>query len=141
MRRFGLGLGQLAIAAAMLFFCTGGCPLLGRKWADRRETGRANQVRQLHLPALGSAVAAYQQRTGHAPERLSALGDAGLLGTGAKDPWGSAYLYERRDGLLRIVSLGKDGEPDGAGHDADIECWMGDTSALGPGLRSCLTCE
>jgi general secretion pathway protein G len=38
------------------------------------------------------------------------------------DPWGHAYLYKSpgSKGDFEIISLGKDGQPGGAGEDADI---------------------
>ncbi len=45
------------------------------------------------------------------------------------DPWGSAYVY-REPGtsnptLYDLYTLGRDGQPGGAGEDADVTSWGG----------------
>ena len=36
------------------------------------------------------------------------------------DPWGSAYVYERRETSFMLFSLGADGQEGGEGMNADI---------------------
>lgn len=42
-----------------------------------------------------------------------------------KDPWGNAYQYQSPGlkGEIDVYSLGADGQPGGAGNDADIGSW------------------
>lgn len=95
-------------------------------------TAKADTARtQVHN--LTNAVELYYLDTGGYPKAdkgLSALvandGAPGWNGpylksqSGLTDPWGHAYVYEANAGSFRILSLGRDGAPGGAGEDADI---------------------
>jgi general secretion pathway protein G len=105
---------------------------------DRPEQAR-RQKAKAQIGILKSALAMFKLDTGRYPttaEGLQALvADPGLKGwkaggylEGGKapaDPWGRAYVYlcPGVHGDFDIVSYGKDGEPGGAGYDADIESW------------------
>jgi general secretion pathway protein G len=90
------------------------------------------------LDSFGKALDQYRLDTGHFPTTENGL--AALIDKPANekkwdgpylkknvppDPWGNPYLYQRpgEHGEYDIVSLGKDGQPGGAGEDADIGNW------------------
>lgn len=83
---------------------------------------------RLDLRNVSMALHLFDVQRGHYPPAdgaLQALVDAGELPRVARDPWGNAYLVQPRLIGLRIVSLGADGAPGGAGDDADLSVDVG----------------
>ena len=105
--------------------------------------GRPDQARvtvaRADMKAIGAALKLYRLDNGDYPtttQGLAALvvrpstGPAaanwppgGYLAQPALDPWGHAYAYRGPEATAgyRLVSLGRDGLPGGAGVDADLE--------------------
>lgn len=91
------------------------------------------------IEALEKALDLYRLDTGHYPNT-----EVGLKALNTKpdnepkwngpylkkevpvDPWGNAYLYKQPGdhGEFDLISLGKDGQPGGAGEAADITNWQ-----------------
>jgi general secretion pathway protein G len=103
---------------------------------------RPDQARRtkamVDIRAIQSALAMFKADTGRFPttaEGLQALvTNPGIVGYDSNgylervptDPWGNRYIYISpgiHSKEYDLLSLGKDGEPGGAGHDADIESW------------------
>ncbi|MCD6415439.1 MAG: type II secretion system major pseudopilin GspG [Planctomycetes bacterium] len=111
---------------------------------DRPEQARRAKAK-VQIANFRSALALFKIDVGHFPttsEGLQALvSDPGLSGWHEKgyldqdktplDPWGNPYVYlspGAHNPDYDIVSYGKDGEPGGTGHNADIESWNLDGS-------------
>jgi len=98
---------------------------------DRSAQARAD------LAVIVEALEGYHELHGEYPEALTPLvrpdaeGNHFLsAGTAATfDPWGGAYVYTRSGSDYRLVCLGSDGAPGGAGAAADIDAVDGNPSA------------
>jgi general secretion pathway protein G len=75
-----------------------------------------------------AAAEIHSTRYGSHPESIRDLLDARdemgrpspLLTGDPRDPWGHEFVYEVVDESPRVTCLGRDGQPGGAGEDADI---------------------
>jgi general secretion pathway protein G len=96
------------------------------------------KVAKAQIDALEKALDQYRLDTGHYPSTEAGLGSlvvkpanepkwAGpyLKKAVPLDPWGRPYAYKApgEHGEYDLVSLGKDGQPGGAGEAADVTSW------------------
>lgn len=104
-----------------------------------KQVGKSEiKTTKAQIEAFGKALDQYRLDTGHYPSTEQGLGslvarpanEAKWDGPYLKkavpaDPWGNAYQYKRpgEHGEYDLISLGKDGQPGGAGEDADIVSW------------------
>lgn len=108
-----------------------------------RNVGDANvSTARAQIEIFGMALDAYRLDNGRYPTseeglrvlRESPEGEAGDRWRGPYlrkdvplDPWGRPYVYvspgEVNPDSYDLLSLGRDGEPDGDGEDSDIESW------------------
>jgi general secretion pathway protein G len=99
------------------------------------------QVAKAQITAFGKALDQYRLDTGHYP--TTAQGLAGLFAQPSgeaqwqgpylakaipPDPWGNGYIYNSPGTVdpthdYEITSYGKDGQPGGAGDNADVTSW------------------
>ena len=107
------------------------------KVLDKPEQARRTKAK-VDIRAMQSALALFKTDTGRFPttaQGLQALvANPGIRGYSPEgylervplDPWGNKYIYLSpgiRSKDYDLISYGKDGEPGGAGDDADIESW------------------
>lgn len=91
------------------------------------------------IDSLEQAVEMYRLTLGEYPRELGDLTEAprdadlaaryprgGFLKSLNQDPWGRDYIYRfpGENGEFDILTLGRDGQPDGEGLDADITSWQ-----------------
>lgn len=78
---------------------------------------------RLDVRTLLDALDLYRLAKGRYPEPAKGLGalyEQQLVKELPVDPWGHAYVYALEDGRPVITSYGDDGQPGGAGDDADV---------------------
>ena len=86
---------------------------------------RLYRLDNLTYPTTAQGLRALVEQPTVAPVPANWASD-GYINRLPKDPWGRHYLYLAPGvhGEIDIFSYGADGEPDGAGADADISNWM-----------------
>ena len=90
---------------------------------DLRTLSAALDVYRLdnyRYPSSDQGLEALVEEPSGAPE-VRNWNPSGYLKKLPMDPWGSAYLYENRDGRIELISLGADGVEGGEDNDADIK--------------------
>ncbi len=108
------------------------------KILNRPEDARVTKAK-VEIRSIESALGLFKTDTGRFPttsEGLAVLAENpgnikgynpdGYLKKVPRDPWGGKYHYLSpgvHDGDYDLYSLGRDGEPGGAGYDADIQSW------------------
>lgn len=113
--------GLIATAFVAALAQLGGCA--SDSLATRIPPAEATQTR---LAVARTQLDEYWQQSGRVPEDLrelpAASAEAGLAGDQLSDGWGREFNWTS-DGIanVRIWSLGRDGQPGGAGDDADAE--------------------
>ena len=118
-------LGALCPLAAFLVVAA---PIHAIRLLEVSEAARARS----DFRVLAQALRLYQREKGKLPgdDGLEALVRSGVMEALPLDPWGHDYSYDRRSGLIRLASLGKDGRKGGEELTADIECWLPDVEPV-----------
>lgn len=121
-RRHSRDLGQTVIELIVILIIFGALATAITLFVRQRLDTMRTQTAGRQLVALERAFQRFHQKHGHSPEPphgIRALVESGTIGTFEKDPWGRDLVYREEGDSLVIMSLGKDGQPGGAGADAD----------------------